>query len=213
MDLQVTAPTGACFYAAPSTKSPCMAVLPKGTRLVEVGRPANFFRNVVFMGHVGYVADPFTKPIDAGQVAAALALNVEQLRMKTAYITGDGVRLRSSPQVNNNVILSMNRGEPVQIVGKEQNGFALVVYSGKNLPFGATTADGWVSKQYLAVDQLPPQVAIVPVPEGPNVTPQPPPEPPPDIEKASLVEEKVLTGPAIAVGLLLLAVVIYFIAK
>jgi hypothetical protein len=205
MMLEVTSPAN--FYSGPSTRASAMAVLSPGTKLAVVGRDQNHFRNVVFMGHVGFVAEPFVRDLEAGDVTSmfAQATGVGE----TLYITGQDVLLRREPVINGtspgvgNVILGTNRGEAVKTLGDEKNGFVAVTYRDTN---------GWISKQYLSQTPPGPLVGITPI-TPPPVAKLPPPSDVP-VEKAELVEESVgLTGPAIGIGLLLVAVVIYFIAK
>jgi hypothetical protein len=210
--LEIVSPTGAHFWDRPSTSGTKLAAVPFGARVNRIGPARNKFEHVIYQGRIGYVAEPFVRPVDAGAISTVAFAGAGYYAS-----TGSDVAIRSAPQISSpafgagsNVVGLLQLSDRFEATGEVTNGFA---------KGGSQKGVGWVSTLYLFAEdpamreKAGPAPSIVPIPTP--ALPTPPrgviPEPK---EKIDLVEEKITKSPLLlAGGFLLLAVVIYFVAK
>lgn len=211
-------------FAGPSTKSKILGVVPKGSLLSHIGLEANGFVAVrdARTRRGGFIARQYLE--SAGKVSHgapfgfsrgggdAGALSTVPFKGAGFYeSTGDTVAVRSAPQVTDpwsgNVKGVLNIGDVVEASGK-------TVVSGPNTfaEVGSVFGPGWVAVQFLQPSAKTKVSGGAPVPGGGGAGPAPADVPPAD--QTTLAEGSVLKSKwALAGGLLLLAVAIYFVAK
>jgi uncharacterized protein YgiM (DUF1202 family) len=200
---------------APSTSGNQVALMPAGAVVHADGKENNGFASISFGQVLGWAAIPYLASVSNGTPNPSPnpqpAATPDQIKASSQLlITGQDVALRSDSQISNpafgsgsNVIVTTNKGEVVANQGAQQNGFCSVTYKGQ---------PGWMSLLYLApTDLSPTSGAIVKAPETPN--------PVIELDDASTSSPPVQTeigkvgGGVAAIGLLALAVGIYFLAK
>ncbi len=117
--------------SGPSTTSPVLLVIPKGSTVTITSAAQNGFHGVEFGGVRGYASSNY------------LQLDISQ----SATVAGGALNLRSGPGSTYPVLLVMPDGAAVTITGAQQTSYYPVVYNG--------TA-GYASADYLRIGSAPP---------------------------------------------------------
>jgi uncharacterized protein YraI len=186
----------------PGTNFEQLALMPQNATFVADGNEQNGFASGHFGQVAGWASVQYLGPLGQGVPQAQATPEAIQLASQLV-ITGEGVALRSAPEISSpafgvgsNVVTMTTRGAIVQNQDDQKNGFEHITYNGQ---------DGWLSLNYLAPKGTP-LAPIQGVPQVPvkGVTPEPP---------KVQTEIGAVGGGVAAVALIGVAIAIYFLAK
>lgn len=121
-DLGQATGTDVNVRAQASTSSDVLGKIDKGTAYSVVGKSGDWFQ-ISYNNQNGYVSDDFFK-----------------LTQVTGTVTGSSVNVRAEATTNSDVIGSVNTGDTVQVVGRN-DGWYQVEYNG---------GEGYISKDYVS---------------------------------------------------------------
>ena len=106
--------------SGPSASTETIGYLPNGAEVSIIGRQTGWYRIELAENTYGYVSADYIEIIDSEQ---------EPEITRTAYSTGNNVRVRSEPSTSSAILSNLNRGDSFTVMGEIENGWYRVTLS------------------------------------------------------------------------------------